>query len=394
MNTAMNTAMDTKVNTIATIAKSMPNVGQLEYLRSNLPKDVKVVYRGNDLFMLCTKYRNSRFAYPGTIIANVDGKYRVVSVPAAPPCNVRGRIKFDKDTKVYHADDGTTVTLYWRDEWIVGTHRGYDVREFKWMGRKYSDVLGETFKACGFDTKTLDKNVCYTIGFNHPAYHPFGGNTDRIPRMWFVQAVNLDQFNKGLSGIINNTTHIPNQERAQFSRAGQIVSYARTALSYYRRTGNVNFGYIVENNGERRFIESSLMGEIRRLFYSNKFNNLPEGQSRSLFAVVHAFLDDASCDTFVILFPQFNHYYNVLNNVTSALRKEAFQYALSRAKKITTPIEHEAHRLYMKYYGQANMSDFALYIDREIFNPRYASVIYDLAFSKDALFVLSDGEKH
>lgn len=222
-----------------------------------------------------------------------------------------------RDYKVYEAEDGTTITLYWLDgEWRLSTKNGYDVGNLEWRGSKYIDVLTESLANTkpDFDWNRLNKNVSYTIGFCHPDHHPFRD----CKRVWFIQSYNLEKNTPG------GNPGLPGQKEVFCDDYDELVYNAEASYKRFIKTGEINFGYILRAKPQSRssrgkykpdvFIESSLMSNIRRVLYQQKFIKNEETRrkvkkqfARMDYVVLRAYLDRSRRKIIKALFPKYRH---------------------------------------------------------------------------------------
>jgi hypothetical protein len=79
---------------------------------------------------------------------------------------IAGTCTVGDDKKIYYAEDGTAVNLYYYNgRWCAGTLRGIDMLNMTWKGVTYSEALA----AVPFTE--LDTARTYNIVFTHPSMH-------------------------------------------------------------------------------------------------------------------------------------------------------------------------------------------------------------------------------
>jgi hypothetical protein len=321
---------------------TIPAVDTLKYLHENLGQfGIKVVYEKNiqasnsegpiicrimlDIF---TRRRtNYRFKFPGAVLVWDDNnrRYRIASVPFQSPRiryeNAILKSNFPRNEPITKATDGTTVTLYYyNNKWVISTRKGYDVGRFKWMsGKTYSEVVNDVLETLpGFDYNNLDKTKNYTFGFNHPDFHPFRGSPEN-PRglsAWFIQSFSL------ASGV--STTEnigIPFQETERFSSFQSLIQCARNAYDDYKNNGVCNYGYIVTVNNIQYLVESTLMKNIRRVFYNNNSEHSPD-INHIKYTVVNEYINKNHEDVFDVLFPQYRPVFTKLDEIVADLTRD------------------------------------------------------------------------
>jgi hypothetical protein len=316
------------ISSYISFINNIPQKDTIPFLNEELGKQgVKVIYEKHnkhtldnpkyDRIMFSTFVRSCPFEYPGTIIKSTKGStpYTVVSVSQSPPITRYAMSFIHKNfsnASIVNANDGTTVTIYYyNDKWVISTHRGFHVNNYNWFGEKnYEDVVGEVMSQYKLSYDDLNKDKCYTFGFNHNEFHPFmeGRLKDKSNiRAWFIRSVDLKKFNEGCSDYISYTENIglPVQETVMFNSVDELLEKTKNAYSDYRDTGIVNYGYILNIGTKQYLVESSLMKNIRNIFYTNKFNKLESNFDRKKYIVLNAFLDSKQHEMFKVLFPQF-----------------------------------------------------------------------------------------
>lgn len=302
------------------------------------------------LYSFTRNLSSANFAFPGSIVR--DGK--VLSVPLRPPYSQFSfkhlANKFDK-CKITPVQDGTTITLYYYDDrWVISTYRGYEVNSFKWASdityQQVITAIEDDYVL--FSLTELDTKKCYTIGFNHRYYHPFSppNNENRTVSAWFIRSVNMEDFNKGIWTVDTcEDIGLPLQEKLTWDEvkintkdmSDYIVKLMKTkkgntavakayalddkcqnAHDIFVSSGDVCFGYIVYIGGEQYLMESSLLKNIRKIFYTGKFNQilLPR-EERYDYITTYAFLDSQIHGTFKELFPERLKMFSSLEKITS-----------------------------------------------------------------------------
>ena len=304
--------------------------------------------------LMSTPRGNQRFEFPGAITHNGA----VISVPMRPPLNSYKTSALYKcvgnpHSTIIRADDGTTVTLYFYDgSWRISTFKSYEMNEVSWMGdRTYQEVLNECldeYKDFSYDK--LDIGTCYTIGFKHSAYHPFCDENPpiadksvkpvkhTIKRAWFVRSVNLAEFNNGYPLYAN--IGLPLQEHINIKAwRGNTVrlmfDQARDAYPNYLADGRIHYGFVVRLGHTQMLVESSLLRNIRQLFYNNVFNRIDKAEfNRRKYIAVHSFLHPKNHDIFNAMFP---------NNVFKKAEAVVAKLVDAVMKIVKTPTPFDAH---------------------------------------------------
>ena len=338
-------------------------------LRTRLYKmGIKVSYETNpdepNKRIILTSIRNKRgeFSVPlivqqcnGLILENTNISGETMKPLVIPPPLFRTKV----DTPVVNEqlkkgmydiiklEDGTTVSLYWyNDKWCIGSNNGIDVSNIKWNIKTYSEILDDVLHNNNIMPtdfySSLDKNSCYTFGFKHPAFHPF----DTRYKIWFIQSINLTDF--ATTGVISHnydtppttTPAISVQEKIDTPNNIKILyKILYNALDEYIQTKTVNYGFMLRAKDTAAstgvavqlqqdlniVLESSLLRLIRKMYYDKTLTTSAKsnGYDRHNYILVWSFLNKTSFgavyDKFLLLFPQFQQEFNILDNIRSQL---------------------------------------------------------------------------
>lgn len=380
----------------------------LNYMQTSFGKlGVKISYErdqkypdGNPLysrFMLGTFVRSSKFWFPGIIIARVSSDdsqktYKAVSLPSPPP------ISQYKTTQLYNhwpttvtatcANDGTTVTLYYfNNKWVISTYRGYQVNDFIWAANKtYQEIVDEVLNQYpGFSYEKLDKKCAYSIGFNHYLFHPFQAEQKNITA-WFIQSVDMEKFNDGNQNYAKYDCDIglPMQEVKKFSNLRALLESAKNAYKDYIDNKTVNYGYLVKVKKRQYLVESSLLKNIRHIFYSNKFNMLNPVFNKEKYIITHAFLDTEKHSVFLNMFPQFKKEFDCLKEKMSDLIRAIYIMSNSSVKPTTT-LDVVAREIAMQISKVVSLNtkketDAFNILYTYLYDVKYTSMLYSVAF--------------
>jgi hypothetical protein len=368
--------MSSSVEQFNVAVKAIPDANTINYLHDVWGKlGVRIIYEKAADFnvkhpvysrIMCSTFnRSCSFQYPGTILTPTPDGFKVISVPVAPPVT-QYQSKFlynntTSDTPIISAQDGTTITMYYfGDTWVFSTHRGFDVGRLKCTDRSYADLIHETLEAYAFDFDKLDKNKCYTIGFNHEDFHPFhsrGGSGVTVPHTddndvdmvgndaanvrqhkhtcaWFIQSVDIVAFNAGKLVVrYDDDIGLPLQTRVTFNSINDMFQTANGAYDMYKKKGVVNFGYLLRINNRDYLVESSLLRNIRNIFYSNKFNKLESKFDKRKYIIVNSFMDATKHEIFKTLFPRFDSDFKLIEDKVSQLVKSVVNIVRSHPNK-------------------------------------------------------------
>lgn len=253
---------------------------------------------------------------------------------------------------IFRIDDGTTVNISYvqrsptqKGSWVFSSKNALDLANVEWRNRLYNEILDEVFKKYpGFSLDKLNPMRTYTIGFRHPAYHPFGGTSDA--RAWFIQSADVQSGDIFTSEPIG----IPTQERARINVQGGLFwqsmqESANEALDDYVHSVQNGapvrpcFGYILRSKDRERtkgysdiLIESSLMNEIRKAIYQAPYipnkNTLAEFKQnfkQTSFVQIESYLDAKKRSLYEILFPTWVNLYEQFDRIVTACVNQTYE---------------------------------------------------------------------
>lgn len=267
----------------------------------------------------------------------------------------------------YYIDVANTVQLgedsisqypvYTRGRWVKTTKHSFNL-DMSWRGYQYDKVVADVLRRYkDFDVEKLDKNKTYSIGFKHPAFHPFlqprewdmdnfdlplnsEENKGWVIEAWFIQSYDMKTQVRNYQENIG----LPLQERVTDKVAfAQMLTRSSTALADYIKEPsrkNVLLGFILRSRDEEEtknlsdiLLESSLWLEIRKSIYHLPYmpdRILREKQEQNfknmIYLILESFLDIRKHNIFIRLFPQFQYYYqryeDVMVNVIQKMHEE------------------------------------------------------------------------
>lgn len=255
-------------------------------------------------------------------------------------------------------NDGTTITLYYDaldniPGWRFSTKHGIDVEKLIWRGNKYGEVIMETLKEYeNFSFEKLNKQCCYTFGFKHPAFHPFGqpaiwepkydqnglnleGVQNSKDEKWIKKAWLIYCFDKSKQAAPENVNiGIPwqieiKQDSLQNSKSilGVIKSHCYDANKIYVNTGKAFLGYILRTVNENDtnshsdiLFESSLYKDIKMCIYDKPMitnidfrRKFHQNFKNMNYVLLNSYLSPYKHDMFISFFPQYKQIYENLD---------------------------------------------------------------------------------
>ncbi len=223
----------------------------------------------------------------------------------------------NKNYNIYKLNDGTTINLYWHhvnSTWVISTTRGMDMNNTMWMGSlSYGDILDKLLLLYPkFDWDKLDKCKTYTLGFNHPNFHPFRHGC-KSGRLWFIQSTHNSSF------VVNRIEDIGIllQEIYEPTSLEEIITLCNKSLDVYLDDAKEStncFGFILIDKWEQKnhhlIIKSILFQTIKNIIYSGKYNKMivNHNYDRLSYIIIYSYLNiniNTNETLFLKLFPQF-----------------------------------------------------------------------------------------
>lgn len=306
---------------------------------------------------------------------------------------------------LYMVNDGTTLNIYYdenylhytieenpddlddvkkvyhKGRWMYATKNAVDAKDMPWRGYTYHEVLEDVLKKYPeFSLDKLDKKKSYTIGFTHPAYHPFNqpaewrtgstGSTDNTATFhkeaWFIQSTNVESG----ESLHDEDIGLPLQKKHDIKEfitddsdpgacLQNILNRAHNSMEEFTRGVRMNIisenykppptflGIFLRSRDEnitKQFsdvlIESSLWVAIRQAIYQKPYTpnkELREKQEYNFknftYVILDAYLNIHKNKEFITLFPQFRHYYDKLDEATNTVSEMIFQEMQKGGKK-------------------------------------------------------------
>jgi hypothetical protein len=357
------------MNTLTYIA-TLQDQSPAAIRRSMYTKGIQSSYDVDGRMVFYTS-KNTRFAHKnnvsnkklwlecnGLVIDTINHKVLVL-----PPMSYRSSVdqrclSYDlaRNTyEIYSMSDGTVMSLYyWHGKWYISTARGYTMGDVVWNNITYTEALRDVVPdndLCAFYAG-LDVVKSYTIGITHTTLHPFS----TANKIWLIQTAGPD-------GVSYEEEGFTSQEKytSPLTSASDIFSQLHSASSQYITEKKTNFGFILRSKSpeatpyaEHVILESSLMQQIRMLYYHSKYSNFAHDNDcdRELSAAIHAYVSVLKRDIFVELFPKHTVTFQYLDNITTQL----VDAIMGRSTKTNSDAAFLLNRLVLQV-SQKNFTD-------------------------------------
>lgn len=254
----------------------------------------------------------------------------------------KNNCKIFEKYQLFEALDGTTITLYFRDDKpAIGTANGFDVSNYKWLSsdKTYMEMLLECFTANNISMDDFDRNACYNIGFHHPYMHPFANQATKAYDCWLISYY-TDPSNPESKQVCyeKNINNIPWQKPLDFHTDGileSLFNVNKASLNKALSGEKPCFGYIVrgdftETQDQSNLLFESLLLKTIRLNFYNLPNKTANGtylnySNRINYLVLKAFLMHRNRKRFCQLFPEHNEKFDLMDNYIKRIIKNIQQ---------------------------------------------------------------------
>lgn len=242
--------------------------------------------------LLLTTSRDSEFSSELTRACNnviIDCATWTLMSMLTPVCTSFKRAEATKyldKYKLYLAEDGTTISLYYKNGIRLGTNNGFDVSHITRFGETtWAEALcelltgkpkleGAQLVLDNFFPTAESRNVCYVLGVRH---HHFNLLESDPQRVWFITAYDLTTQEE-----VTCPVPLPRQQLIECSVKDCLVR-CNGALAAYKQSGRKTHFYGVVFRGKglpaecekhsNMFLESNLMQYVRKTIYD--FGNVP-----------------------------------------------------------------------------------------------------------------------
>lgn len=320
------------------------------------PNEFNPHFRNDELIkMISKKYYQVYEIQDGTVINIYFDPYYISSENISIISKCISKYK-DRDNEESHENKNAikliNKTKYKLGKWTFSTKNAFDINNMIWRNHVYKTILEDTFKNYpDFSLEKLSKAKTYTIGFKHPAFHPFkqpakwneNNSIDSWIKMcWFIQSIETTDFE-----TINHTKStcenigLPFQKEININELDfkAVCGILNKSLeNYLRNNENLYLGLILRSDkiqtGEYSdiLLESTLWNEIRHMIYQipytvskqNRYYNSQNFKNID-FVILNSYLDFRKKLIFISLFPQYKENYekydSLIENITDQIYK-------------------------------------------------------------------------
>lgn len=320
--------------------------------------------------------------------------------------------------KIYRIQDGTTVNIYYDSnyidleiftrleedtlkikttkiyklgKWIFSTKNAFDINSMIWRGFSYKKIMDDVFKRyIDFSFDKLDKNKTYTIGFKHPAFHPFTqpsewletsfeSDENWVKNAWFIQSVDINTLNKDTNENIGLPVQTYIDQKNNFSEVfKKLGSSLKDFISNDKgKNPNIFLGLILRSNDENKtldisdiLLESTLWQEIRKLIYQmpyiqNKIIRDKQEQNfkNMSYIILDSYLDFRKRNIFIQIFPQYIGHHKKYDTIINDIVEKIYQNLISKNKNKT-----DSDKLFNKLYDIVH-TQYSVSPDEKLFTP-------------------------
>lgn len=253
------------------LSKHNNTISRLDYLKNYCFENGYFYTYTPDIFMITKgKDSNTKYILTGTIFDLSNGRVLVYLHKKL----VLTTKPYEKEDTIYKLNDGTIVSLYYKNGWHIATINGYDVSSFYWFGNKtYSELLFELISKYKLevnitdnvlDFPTLNKEYCYTIGFTHKDFHPHT-TTESV---WNISVSNnYTSVNELLP--FDECNVLGESAYGSYSIKGNIMYVRETPLMVYLKDNiyNYNMNLFIKDKNKLNYV--ILSNIIKSIKYNN-----------------------------------------------------------------------------------------------------------------------------
>jgi hypothetical protein len=277
-----------------------------------------------------------------------------------------------------------TYKIYKMGKWMRSTRNAFDIDELVWRGFSYKKIIDDVLSQYP-DFHGDDINYVYSIGFKHPAFHPFGQPQEwkTLPTLattpisdaslikWIKYAWLIQVFDRSIFTVMDANTPssvanigLPLQKKVSTENLTflDMIKKADNSLKDFLHPANSEqkddvkpfLGYILrsKNNSPDILLESDLWNTIRHAIYQLPFTPNKAARERQeqnfknmQYIIVDSFLDIKKRQTFMHLFPQYEYKYEYLDRVLTQLVERVYDdlYKKYKKEKVAFCIELESY---------------------------------------------------
>lgn len=257
-------------------------------------------------------------------------------LPNSPKSITAEEFKKCEGFKLFEAADGTTVTIYKREDvWHISTNGNIEAHHVYMFGHNVSEVFVDMLdRIVGENWQDhLSPGTCYSFCFSSYRIHRF--QDDGYERVWFIQSINI--ANAQEAGIIETNISSPFpqiEQQRTLDFAAVNLENLTNAFENYKKTGIKIYGIVAINTstyflGDQAnpvyVIESNLYKLIKGVLYSNGLN-VKFGKSEKqhmIVAITNAYLQN---NPLIQHFPTYKHMIDAIDIILNQLVDMIYAY--------------------------------------------------------------------
>jgi hypothetical protein len=238
----------------------------------------------------------------GLVFAIIDDKCKILSVPTRECTIVKdlpqsSNIQEDHDEfKIYPILDGCNLTMYFDHEWRFSTTRSIDIRDMKWRGHSYREIINDMIK---IDYDKLNKHYCYHLRMKNNKLHPYRPNVNFVALQSTYDLVNMAPVDCAIDGIASVVPNSDPKKRV----FGCIIKYT-----------DPNKPDIMWESDLRRFIKKCVY-DTPNIENDSYKKIVFELYNKENFYVIYNYMDKVNREKFKQLFPSFAPIYESVDKV-------------------------------------------------------------------------------
>lgn len=307
-------------------------------------------------------YKNPMTKECNGLVLEYNQGWKVLAIPPRAFCT--NKLSFKKINDLYTAGaydvyevlDATILTLYFYNaEWKVSSTKGYDIGNMNMTSEMtYMQAIQHLMdtKYCLFKFENLNKAFSYTIALRHSKYHIFDETKHLVNRTRSAPREGVDMNSYimimcvsdlcTMSYVAKHVAGLPKQNPLSMRDSGihVLTNYARSSYAKYEKAYRLQnfkykplYGYILRSKNKSVpdecstiYIESELFKVLQIALYKN---NEPLQNNDINQMITNMSINHERYEQFKILFQQFSHKFEELENIINLIAMETISQIVS-----------------------------------------------------------------